>query len=93
MPHLILRVTPTDYDAWHELHGEYLERWKAAGVRSEVICRDHSEPDTVVIIQEVADLGRMVEFLESAEIREAMGAAPIQAMPEVWFLDDVERII
>jgi hypothetical protein len=93
MAHLILRVTPTDYDAWHALHDQYLEHWKTAGVRSELICRDRDDPETVVIIQEVEDLDRMVEFLESPEIREAMGAAPIQSMPQIWFLDDVEHAV
>ena len=93
MPSSIVRVTPTDYDAWHTLHiGVLREHGARVGITSEVIYRDHDNPRTLVILQHFTSLERMQEFLASPFMQEAIKKAPIEGPPTFWFLDEQEVV-
>ncbi len=94
MPWAIIRVTPVDYDAWHELHTSQIENLKThGGVLSEVLCRDHDDPRTVMIIQEIEDVGKLQAFFGSPEMQELIASAPVEGPPTFYFLDEQERPI
>lgn len=93
MPHLITRATVTDYERWHELHSDQIENLKTATVRSEILCRDTADPNTVVLIQEVDDAKAFMDFFQSPELQAVIASAPLKAPPEVWVLEEVERPI
>ena len=93
MPTSIVRVTPTDYDAWHALHiGVMREHGTRASMTSEVIYRDHDDHRTLVVVQHFTSLERYKEFLASPVVQEAIAKAPIEAPPTFWFLDEEEVV-
>lgn len=94
MPWIVIRVTPTDYDAWHEVHTSQLENLRTKGtVRSEVITRDQDDPRTLVLIQQCDDLKAVQDFLALPEIQEVIAKAPIEGPPSFWMLEELERPI
>ena len=93
MPHAIVRVTPTDYDAWHALHMEVLREHRGKlGLISEVIYRDHHDPRTVVLLQHFESFDRHKEFMASPLIQETIAKAPIEGPPTLWYVDEAEVI-
>ena len=93
MPTTIARVTPVDYDAWHEMHMNVMrEHGRAAGMISEVIYRDHDDPRTLVVVQGIESVDRIKEFLASPFMQETIAKAPIEGPPTFWFVDEVETI-
>lgn len=93
MPITIARVTPTDFDAWHEVHMRVIrERGAEVGMISEVIYRDRDDPRTLVIVQQVESIERVAAFLASAEMQRTIGEAPIEGPPTFWLLDEAEVI-
>ncbi len=93
MPSSIVRVTPTDYDAWYALHiGVLREHGTRVGITSEVIYRDHDDPRTLVVVQHFTSLESYKEFLASPVVQEGIAKAPIEAPPTLWFLDEEEVV-
>ncbi len=93
MPSSIVRVTPTDYDAWHEVHLQVMrEHGARVGFISEVIYRDHDDPRTVIVLQHFESLERVQEFANSPFMQETIAKAPIEGPPTSWFLDEAEAI-
>lgn len=87
------RLTPTDYDAWHNLHMRVLrEHGVALGVLSEVIYRDHEDPTAIVLVAQVESVERMAAFYASPEFAAIVQDAPIAGEPTQWLLDEVEGI-
>ena len=67
MPSAIARVTPTDYDAWYALHIQVVrEHGASAGIISEVLYKDHDDPRTVVLVQHIESVEKLLGFLRSA---------------------------
>ncbi|MFN0096366.1 MAG: hypothetical protein ACKVVT_16520 [Dehalococcoidia bacterium] len=93
MPASIVRVTPTDFDAWHRAHLAGVTRFgRAMGLVLETIYRDHDDPRTVVIVQVVEDIDRFRAVIASPEFQETVAAAPIDGPPVFWSLDLVNTL-
>jgi quinol monooxygenase YgiN len=89
---IILRVTPTDYEAWHELHLGQVENMKGATVKSDTLYRDQSDGKSLVVVQEVEDVEAFMAFFSSPELQKIIEEAPIEAPPEMWICDELERV-
>jgi hypothetical protein len=63
-----------------------LPAFKEAGVMSEVMYRDRSQPNARIGILEVEDVSRFFSFLSQA-------AGPKKYRPTLWVLDEIERTI
>lgn len=93
MPHAIVRVTPTDYDAWHALHMEVMrEHGSRMGMISEVVYRDHDDPRTVVLLQQFESFDKHKEFMASPFAQETIAKAPIEGPPTFWYVNEAEVI-
>jgi hypothetical protein len=53
--------------------------------------RDIKDPNILVITHRFPDAQAMMAFVNSDELREAMGNAGVIGVPEFWFADDVEQ--
>jgi hypothetical protein len=83
---IIVRVEPDDPDDWYDEHVNAIPAFKEAGVISEVMYRDRSQPNARIGILEVEDLDRFIAFL-------AQAAGPRKYRPMLWVLDEMERTI
>jgi hypothetical protein len=83
---IIARVESDDLDAWYDEHMKALPAFKEAGVMSEVMYRDRSQPNARIGILEVEDVSRFFSFLSQA-------AGPKKYRPTLWVLDEIERTI
>ena len=83
---IIARVEPDDPDSWYDEHRKALPALKEAGVISEVMYRDRSQPNARIGILEVEDTGRFFSFLSRV-------AGPKKYHPTLWVLDEMERTI
>ena len=79
---LIVRLTPTDYEAWRQHHVEQVEFMKAVGVVSDRICRDVSDSTKLVVVVEVDDIDRYMAAFASPEGQAAAARAPLTGPPD-----------
>ena len=83
---IIVRIEPDDPDAWYDEHVNAIPAFKEAGVVSEIMYRDRSQPNARIGILEVEDLDRFFSFLSKA-------AGPRKYRPTLWVLEEMERTI
>jgi quinol monooxygenase YgiN len=89
----IARLTSSDYEAWRREHTEAIKSSaEAFGLVSEVIYRDHDDPDVIVLVQELESTEKAQAFLASPAFQGLVDRAPVEAPPSFWFLDKVEEI-
>jgi heme-degrading monooxygenase HmoA len=65
---------------------------QASGSRGGRLYRTEEDPNNLVILLEWDDLQRAREFAQSDDLRETMQRAGVADQPDVYFLQDVERV-
>ncbi|MDQ3694780.1 MAG: cyclase [Chloroflexota bacterium] len=92
MPAMLIRHKVTDYDAWRPVFDEHGLTRRANGSRGGRIYRGASDPNEVVILLEWDDLERARLFADSDDLRETMARAGVTDRPDIWLLEDGDRI-
>jgi heme-degrading monooxygenase HmoA len=92
MPSLLIRHHVADYDAWRPNFDEHELTRRANGSQGGRICRSADDPNEVVILLEWDDLERARLFADSDDLREVMNGAGAMNPPDIWFLEDGDRI-
>lgn len=89
----IARLASPDYEAWRSEHTEAIRSSaEAFGLVSEVIYRDHDDPDVIVLVQEIESIEKAQAFLASPAFQGLVDRAPVDAPPSFWFLEKVEEV-
>jgi quinol monooxygenase YgiN len=89
----IARLTAPDYEAWRSEHTEAIRSSADAfGLVSEVIYRDHEDPNTIVLVQQLESIEKAQLFLASPAFQGLVDRAPVEAPPTFWFLDKLEDV-
>jgi quinol monooxygenase YgiN len=93
MPLAIGRFTPTDYDTWHRVHVDSVQRFTAElGALSDVIHRDHADPRTVVVVMEIESVEKFQAFIATEAHQTLVSQATLEGPPVFWFVDRVEEV-
>jgi heme-degrading monooxygenase HmoA len=92
MPAVLIRHRVADYAAWKPLFDDDGPARRANGSRGGSIYRSADDPNEVLVLLEWDDLDRARLFADSDDLREAMDRAGVTDRPEIWFLEDVDRL-
>ncbi len=92
MPALLIRHKIGDYATWAPVFGEYAATRRANGARGDRLFRSADDPNEVLVLIEWDDLDRARLFADSDDLREAMDRAGVTDQPDIWFLEDGDRV-
>jgi quinol monooxygenase YgiN len=93
MASIIVRHKVADYAAWKRVYDEFEWFRKAGGITAASVHRDADEPNTFVVVHQFKDVNAAREFVESDDLRAAMARAGVQGPPEIWLVEDIERVV
>ena len=91
MPYLMLKISVEDFAKWKDTFDRIEPERINAGSKGGYIFRNVDDQNQVVLILEMEDLDRAREFLGSPQSQQAMQEAGITGVPEILFLDEVDR--
>lgn len=80
-----------DYGNWKHGYDAFASMRKEKGVTAASVHRDVNDPDTVIVTHQFKDMNAATEFVNSEELKSAMGNAGVSGPPEFWFGEDVEQ--
>jgi heme-degrading monooxygenase HmoA len=93
MPYLLVRHKVQDYERWKPVfdhdHGATRKR---IGSKGGWILRDADDPNELVILLEWDSSENAQHFVNADETREEMQRAGVADEPDVYFLEEVERL-
>jgi heme-degrading monooxygenase HmoA len=93
MPYLLVRHKVEDYERWKPVfdhdHGATRARRGSKGGR---ILRNADDPNELVILLEWDNLENAQRFANADDLKDAMQRAGVVDQPDVYFLEEVERL-
>jgi heme-degrading monooxygenase HmoA len=92
MPYLLIQSTVEDYAKWKSVFDEYVTDRKTSGSKGGHLFRSADNPNDITILFEWDDLDRARQFTESDDLREAMQRAAVIGRPDLYFLEEVEKV-
>jgi heme-degrading monooxygenase HmoA len=92
MPNLLIQSTVEDYAKWKSVFDEYVTDRKTSGSKGGHLFRSADNPNDITILFEWDDLDRARQFTESDDLREAMQRAAVIGRPDLYFLEEVEKV-
>jgi quinol monooxygenase YgiN len=91
MHYLLVRHTVEDYARWKPFFDGHAATRKAAGCQGGVLCRSADNPNQITLLFEWDDLANARQFAQSQDLRETMMKAGVIGMPDISFLDGMEK--
>ena len=91
MPYLLVRHKVEDYERWKPVFDHGATR-KRSGSKGGWILRSADDPNELVILLEWDSSENARHFVNADETREAMHRAGVADEPDVYFLEEVERL-
>ena len=92
MPCLLIRHKVADYETWKPYFDEHEPTRRANGAQGGRLFRSADDPREVLILLGWDDLRRARLFVDSDELRVAMRRAGVTDQPDVWFMEDADRL-
>lgn len=92
MPYLVVRHKVADYAKWKPVFEEHGATRQAGGSKGGLILRSADDPTEVVLLLEWDDLEKARQFAQSDDLRQAMQRAGVVDRPDLYFLDQAERV-
>ncbi len=92
MPSLLIRHRVADFDVWKPLFDEHESTRRANGSQGGRLFRSADNLGEVLILLMWDDLRRARLFVDSDDLRMAMQRAGVTDQPDVWFLEDGDRL-
>jgi hypothetical protein len=88
LTYLLVRHKVKDYSVWKPIYDAHIPKRTEAGLTEKFLFRGTSDPNEVILLFEVKDLGRAKTFVESQDLRDIMKKAGVIDTPDVYFLND-----
>ena len=92
MPYLLVRHTVEDYAKWKAVFDGHAAVRKTSGSRGGYLFRNADSPNEIVVLFEWDDLDHARQFAHSDDLRQAMQNAGVISRPELFFLEEAERL-
>jgi heme-degrading monooxygenase HmoA len=86
MNYLLIRHRVADFARWKSAYDAHAGARAGAGLTERELLHDVNDANQVVMLFEVADLGKAQAFSQSDNLREAMRAAGVTDKPDIYFL-------
>lgn len=92
MPHLLVRHKIAEYEKWKSEFDKHGATRQAKGSKQGRLFRNANDPNELLILMEWDKMDRAREFAQSDDLRQAMDRAGVADKPDVYFLEEVEKI-
>lgn len=92
MPFVLVRHKVADYGTWKPIFDEHGATRAKSGSQVGQLFRNADEPNELIFLMEVDDLGSGRQFAQSDNLRETMQRAGVSDRPDVYFLEKVENV-
>jgi hypothetical protein len=84
MIRLFVRHTVSSYDAWRKVYDDFDPTRRSMGVTGDAVYRGATDPNDVTVTHDFDTVEKAKAFIESAELRQAMGNAGVAGEPQIW---------
>lgn len=92
MTYLLVRHKNKDYAKWKKVFDEHSATRRASGSKGARLFRNADNPNEMVLIFEWDSLEKAKKFAQSEELKKTMEQAGVIDKPDVYFLEEVERV-
>lgn len=92
MPHILIRHKVKNYAKWKPVFDEHGAAREENGSWGGQLFRNADDPNELVIVLEWDSLEKARKFAQSDDLRKAMQRAGVIDKPDVYFLDEVEKV-
>lgn len=93
MPYVLIRHKVRDYEKWKTMFDEHGSIRKISGSRGGRLFRNADDPNEVVTLFEWDDMKKARGFAQSEDLRQTMQRAGVSDKPDVYYLDEVEKVL
>jgi heme-degrading monooxygenase HmoA len=92
MSYLLIQSTVEDYAKWKSAFDEYATNRKTSGSKGGELFRSADNPNEITILFEWDVLDNARQFTQSDDLRQAMQRAGVVGRPDLYFLEEVEKV-
>ena len=92
MPNMLVRHKVEDYEKWKPVFDDHQATRKESGGKGGFLFRTADDPNETIILLEWPDLEDARRFAQSEDLRETMRRAGVAEQPDIYFLEEVERV-
>jgi heme-degrading monooxygenase HmoA len=92
MPYMLVRHKVEDFERWKPGFDDHQTTRKESGSKGAVLYRNADDPNETVILVEWADLEDARRFAGSDDLRETMQRLGVAEQPDIYFLEEVEKL-
>ena len=91
MAHILVHHKVEDYNKWKPVYDGHENTRKNSGSKGSRLYRSKDNPNELVILFDWDTLENAHKFASSQELKEAMQKAGVIGMPEIFFLDEIQK--
>jgi heme-degrading monooxygenase HmoA len=92
MSFMLVRHTVDDYAKWKPLFDEHGAAREASGFKGGYLLRSAENPNELFLLLQTEDLDQARRFAQSDDLRQTMQRAGVSGAPEIFFLEEIERV-
>lgn len=92
MSYLFVRHKVADYSKWKKVFDEHAEMRKVGGSEGGKLFRSSTNPNELMMLFQWKDSDSAKRFVESASLKEAMEKAGVTDLPDVYFMEKLEKL-
>ena len=85
--YLLVRHKVRDFSEWKSGYDAHLPNRTEAGLTEKYLLRGEPDPNEVVLMFAIKDIGRAKAFIESVDLRETMQRVGVIDKPDLYFLN------
>jgi uncharacterized protein (DUF1330 family) len=89
--YFLVRSKVEDSTKWKSVFDEMSTTRKAAGSKGGYVFRNINNSNEIVILLEFEDLGKVRQFAESEDLKQAMQRSGVVDKPDIYFLEETDR--
>jgi len=92
MPYLLVRHRVENFETWKPIFDEHGATRGEHGGKGGYLFRSAEDPNEIVLLLEWEDLEKARRFAQSEDLREAMQRAGVADRPDIYFLEELEKV-
>ena len=92
MPYFLVRHKIKDYAKWKPVFDEHGATRKKSGCKGGHLFRNADNPNELIVLFEWDDLKNARQLAQSEELKKAMERAGVSDKPDLFFLEEIEKL-
>ncbi|MEO8457738.1 MAG: cyclase [Chloroflexota bacterium] len=88
MVRLFVRHKVSNYEGWRKVYDDFDAKRRSMGVKADAVYRSVDDTNDVTVTHDFDSADKAHALIASPELREAMGNAHVEGIPEMWVTND-----